>query len=230
VHRLLYKQLELTPTLICMSGNANEECYPQEEEKLDFVYTAIGLIAGFVASCCAVVLYLYFSNKRKKNKNKGRRITLSMTMKKRRQKEEDKYALSRIGKESVYSYFVTESRVGWLVAFTTLLVQGVLLVFFVMASKSNLQDDKIDINFSWKCPRDSDECDDFTDLTKIGWVIFAFLMFAHLAKDFINGSKLMYHSSKVRNSLGSRIRYFIGGVCLCSITLFSLYVSCCNDV
>ncbi len=214
-----------------MSGNANEDCYPQaEENSIDFVYAAIILIAGFVASCCVVVLNLFFFNKRKENKNKGRGITLSMTMKKRRQEEEDKYALSRIGNESVYSYFVTESRVGWVVAFTTLVVQGVLLMFFVLASMSNLQDDKIDIKFSWKCPRDADVCKDYSDLKVVGWVIFAFLMIAHLAKDFINGSKLMYHSSKVRNSLGSRIRYFIGGVCLCSITLFALYVSCCNDV
>mmetsp|Transcript_12901 Transcript_12901/g.25990 ORF Transcript_12901/g.25990 Transcript_12901/m.25990 type:complete len:318 (+) Transcript_12901:494-1447(+) len=63
------------------------------------------------------------------------------------------------------------------------------------------------------------------DLDDAGWFIFFMLMTAFLAKDMINGSKLLYYSSKSRHLLGPRIRYFIGGICLCSITLFALYVS-----
>mmetsp|Transcript_12360 Transcript_12360/g.18402 ORF Transcript_12360/g.18402 Transcript_12360/m.18402 type:complete len:192 (-) Transcript_12360:90-665(-) len=50
-------------------------------------------------------------------------------------------------------------------------------------------------------------------------------MFAKLGKDFISGCKLIYHSAKITHSFKSRIRYFVGGTCLCSITLFALYVS-----
>ncbi len=185
------------------------------------------LFAGFVIFCGLV--HLYYLSKPKKEKKDGR-LSLSATMKMMRDKKDSKYAMSRIGKDSVYSYFVTESRGGWLVAFATLVLQALLLIFFIWASEANLQDDKIDIQFSWKCPRDSDECRDTADLTGAGWFIFAMLMLAHLAEDSINGSKLIYHSSKVRHSLGSRIRYFIGGVGLCAITLFALYVSCRNDV
>lgn len=142
----------------------------------------------------------------------------------------DKYALSRIGKESVYSYFVTDKALGWVVAFATLGIQVAILVLFVMASEPNLQKDTIDIQFTWKCPRDSDSCRDTADLNGIGWFIFCMLMIAHLAKDSINGSKLIYHSSRIRHSRGSRIRYFIGGIGLCSITLFAIYVSCFDDV
>ncbi len=145
-----------------------------------------------------------------------------------RPENDDKYALSRIGDQSVYSYFVTESRAGWLVAFTTLGIQVLTLIFFIMASEPNLQDDKIEIQLTWKCPRDSDKCRSTADLNGTGWFIFCMLMIAHLAKDSINGSKLIYHSSKTRHSIGSRIRYFIGGIGLCSITLFALYVSCCS--
>eukprot|EP00985_Skeletonema_marinoi_P022693 scaffold14622_cov86-Skeletonema_marinoi.AAC.7 len=85
---------------------------------------------------------------------------------------------------------VTHKPIGWLVAFATLGIQIGILAFFVMASEaSNLQDDKIDIEFTWKCPRDSDACKHKADWTKAGWVIFCLLMVAFLAKDMINGCK-----------------------------------------
>jgi len=114
---------------------------------------------------------------------------------------------------------------GWMTAFATLGIQIGILAFFVMASEAKLQEDTIDIQFTWKCPRDSDVCKDKADLTEAGWFIFSLLMIAFLAKDMINGCKLIYHSSKVWHTIGARIRYFIGGMGLCSITLFALYVS-----
>lgn len=209
-------------------GNANEDCYPQEKTRVEEwgfnygTYAAV-LFAGFVALCGAAVLSVYLFSKRK---HRGNAVTRSTE---RRREEDDKYALSRIGKDSVYSYFVTQKRRSWLVAFGTVAVQVALLVFFVIASEANLQDDNTDIQFTWKCPRDSETCDDKSDLTDAGWVIFSLLMVAHLSKDMINGFQLIYHSSKVRHSAGSRIRYFSSGVCLCCITLFALYVSLCNE-
>jgi len=207
-------------------GNANEDCYPQEDTRvaewgLNYGTFAGVLFAGFIVLCCVVVFCLYLSSKRK---NRGKVLTMSMDM---RLQRDDKYALSTIGKNSVYSYFVTNQVVGWLTAVTTLGLQVGILAVFVMASEANLQDDTIDIQFTWKCPRDSDVCEDKGDLTKAGWAIFSVLMIAYLAKDVISGSKLLYHSSKSRHPLRSRIRYFIGGLGLCSITLFAFYVSCC---
>ena len=207
-------------------GNANEDCYPQEDTRvaewgLNYGTFAGVLFAGFIVLCCVVVLCLYLFSKRK---NRGKALTMSMDM---RLKRDDLYALSTIGKNSVYSYFVTNQVVGWLTAVTTLGLQVGILAVFVMASEANLQDDTIDIQFTWKCPRDSDVCEDKGDLTKTGWAIFSVLMTAYLAKDVISGSKLIYHSSKSRHPLRSRIRYFIGGLGLCSITLFAFYVSCC---
>ena len=212
-----------------MPGNANEDCYPQEDNPISewgFTYGEFAalLIPSFIAFCGMTVLSLYFFRKYKNREN-------TRTMSRERSiEEDDKYALSRIGKESVYSYFVTDKALGWVVAFATLGIQVAILIFFVMASEANLQEDTIDIQFTWKCPRDSDKCRDTADLNDIGWFIFCMLMIAHLAKDSINGSKLIYHSSKTRHSLGSRIRYFIGGIGLCSITLFAIYVSCCHGV
>ena len=192
---------------------------------LTYVTFATVLFACFVSLSCVVVLFSYLCRKRRNRGNALTRSDETETIDK-----DDKYALSRIGNESVYSYIVTDKRLGWLGAFTTLGIQVAVLIFFVMASEADLQDDKIDIIFTWKCPRDSYLCRNTADLKGIGWFVFCMLMIAHLGKDLINGSKLIYHSSKRGHPIGSRIRYFIGGIGLCSITLFALYVSCCDYV
>ena len=183
---------------------------------LNYGTFAAVLLAGFVAFCCMVSFFLYLYRKRNNSEHSVRETI----------EEADNYALSKIGKNSVYSYFVKDNFAGFLLAFATLGIQIVILIFFIIASEANLQDDRIDIQFTWKCPPDSDVCKDKADLTDAGWAIFCLLMIAFLAKDMIGGTKLIYHSSRIRHPIGSRIRYFIGGVCLCSVTLFALYVSC----
>ncbi len=178
---------------------------------LNYVTFAAVLIAGFVVFSGVVVLFLH-------RRNNPTDSGLD---------DDDKYALSKIGEGSVYSYIVTDDSRGWLGAFATLGIQMFILVFFVIVSEVKLQDDTTDIEFSWKCPRDSEECRNTTDLTLFGWFAFGVIIIAYLAKDMINGSKLMYYSSKVRS--WQSFRYFIGGVGLCSISLFALYVSRCND-
>lgn len=147
---------------------------------------------------------------------------------KAQEQEDYESALEQIGNESVYSFFVTEKDPCWkkVVAVITLLTQIALLVLFIVASEAKLQDEKTEIKFSWKCPRDSDTCKNTSDLDTFGWACFSLLMFANLAKDLIGGFKLTHHSSRARHSQGRRIRYLLGGMSLTSITLFALYVSC----
>jgi len=77
---------------------------------------------------------------------------------------------------------------------------------------------RVDLVYSYKCPRDQDECDDTSDLTWQGWLVFAILMIAHLAKDIINGTKMIILSAKARHSSRQRARFFIGGTLLVSVT------------
>lgn len=191
---------------------------------LDYSRFAAVLVACFTLICCVVVLFLYcFHN------NRDNASILTMSMLENRLDEDEKYAMSMIGKDSCYSFFVTEKVYGWLIAFATLAAQAGILVFFIRASEVNLQNDTIDLEFTWKCPRDSEICNDKSDLTPYGWTMFCILVIVFLAKDLINGSKLIYLSSKARHPLWSRMRYFVGGWSLCTITLFAFYVrSCCN--
>ena len=176
---------------------------------------ATALLSCFVVFCGMVARSIYYFYLRS---NRRETVTAMPT-------GDDDYALSSIGKDSVYSYFVTDNRYGWMVAVATLGVQFIILFVFVSASESNLQKDTIDVQFTWKCPRDTDVCANKADLNEYGWLIFSMLMAASLSKDLINGFKLIYHSTKLRHPRKSRIRYFFGGMCLCLLTVFALYVS-----
>ena len=209
-----------------MCCNALDDCYPKGRrpvEKMGLTYSTFGIvffsIFFAICSCCVVGRLIY----------RIKTTQLSMSME---PEEDDLYAVSKIGKDSVYSYIVSEKlgvKRGCLIAFTTIAIQAFILVFFIKASEvSNLENNNIDIEFTWKCPPDDHTCDNRAGWTKAGWFMFAVLMIAFLAKDIINGLKLLYHSSKVRHPLGKRIRYFVGGTSLVGITAFAFYVSCCN--
>ena len=178
------------------------------------------MIPCFVVICAMVAHFVYFRHQKSNRRETVMRLPSG----------DDDYALNFIGKDSVFSYFATDNLGGWLVALVTLSMQFITLFIFVRASEANLQKDTIDVQFTWKCPRDTEVCSDGSDTTSFGWVIFAVLMIGFLAKDFINGSRLIYHSTKPRHDRKSRMRYFIGGTSLCLLSSFALYVSDCKDI
>ena len=160
---------------------------------------------------------MYFVDKRR---HRGDRVDLDTV-----RLEDDKYALHAIGKESVYKYFVSDSVLGWLLALICIGTQIWILAAFIEASEINLQNDRIDIQFVWKCFRDNDVCQDMGDLDRTGWAMFGVLMAAFLLRDFIMWAKLIAHSAKRRHSFISRLRYFVGGLCVGWVAVFTLYVS-----
>eukprot|EP00956_Cyclotella_meneghiniana_P002689 scaffold3165_cov62-Cyclotella_meneghiniana.AAC.11 len=148
-----------------MCCNANKDCYPQQDRQVDewglnYGTFAAALLTCFVVFCGMVAHSLYFFYWRS---NRRETVTISPT-------EDVDYALSSIGKDSVYSYFVTDNRCGWMLALATLVIQFMMLVVFVRASESNLQKDTIDVQFTWKCPPDTDVCVNKADLNEFGWV------------------------------------------------------------
>ena len=138
---------------------------------------------------------------------------------------DDKYHLEQIGKGSVYQFFAGKSVSGWCIVLLTIGVQFWLLSFFVEGSEIDLSDDKVDVVYTWKCPRDYDECFSTKDLDAPGWIGFAVLVGAHVLADVINGGRMIVLSAKERHSFNFRARIFIGGTMLCSISLFTFFVS-----
>ena len=112
--------------LFLMSGNANEDCYPQEKKQifnipieergLNYISFSAILFTFFTLLCCMMVFFCSRFHKQE-------RSTSTLTRLMQEKIQDDDYALSRVGKDSVYSYFVTNLLFGWLCAFVTLAPQ-----------------------------------------------------------------------------------------------------------
>ncbi len=141
-------------------------------------------------------------------------------------KEEDKkYALDAIGNGSVYCFFLSRSWIAWIFAVVVMGIQTWILSLFVKAAEIDFTDDSSVFVYSWRCPRNSLDCDNTADDDFTGWAIFAILMVSHLMKDFINGTKLLVLCAKRRHSVFAKIRFFFGGLCLVMITAYTAYAS-----
>jgi len=140
-------------------------------------------------------------------------------------RDDEKYALNTIGEDSVYSFFMTNKKRAWVFTWAVVAVQITALFMFVRAAVKDFTDDTSDFQYSWKCPRNSTECSDESDLDWQGWALFVILMAAHVLKDIINGLKLLILCGKRRHGSRARMQYFIGGFFLTWIPLFAVYAS-----
>ena len=77
----------------------------------------------------------------------------------------------------------------------------------------------VDMEYTWKCNPNKNQCEDTNDVTKRDWVIFIILMIVFLLKDLVSGLKMIKLSGKKRHSKSFRARLFSGGVILCCITM-----------
>jgi len=136
-----------------------------------------------------------------------------------------KYALSTVGTDSVYSFFLSTSLPAWIIVFLVLGLQIWMLFEFIRASELDFSDDTSEFVYAWKCPRNSEICLKESDEDWKGWVIFAIVMLSHQLSDFLSGIKLLILAGKQRNSRNKKLRRFIGGSSLCFISALTVYAS-----
>lgn len=89
-------------------------------------------------------------------------------------KESNSFAKKAAGNESVYSFFLSKSPLGWLIAGGTILIQ--VLVFALFLSAASFENDDGDFVYSWRCPLNTPECNDERAVGAYGWVMWAFLV------------------------------------------------------
>ena len=213
-------------TLITNQGNSQEDCYPKEDnsavQKLetDYFQFAWVFIAILVAMSCILGLTVYAYDKYKNRKLPVESLRRQSTI-----DRDEKFALDILGQGSVYQFFLGTSIVGWIIVLAILSCQIGMLFIFVRGAEIDLSDDNVDLIYSWKCTRDQSDCRDTSDLDWRGWLAFGILMAAHLMKDLINGSRMVILSAKQRHTHRDRMRYFVGGTLLITVTSFVLYVS-----
>ena len=200
-------------------GNSLSYCEPQRNAQNDYGYLSVWFIVIIILVCFFMALGSYAYDKHRNTRDNSRYVRTAA------RSRDDKYHLEQIGKGSVYQFFAGKSVAGWCIVLLTIGVQFWLLSFFVEGSEIDLSDDKVDVVYTWKCPRDYDECFSTKDLDASGWIGFAVLVGAHVLADVINGGRMIVLSAKERHSFNFRARIFIGGTMLCSVSLFTFFVS-----
>ena len=218
------------PRLTCFvlhifPGNNDGYCYPKEDTPVQQAgFTNYRQFTGFFFAmiiCAAFAIYsISFIYDRYRNRLLGLSSDRGTT-----REMDHKYALETLGYESTNKFFLGRSWLGWFCALKNIAIQFWIFLIFVDSSEYNLSDSKVDLQYTWKCTRDNDDCFNTSDLTWQGWLAFGLLMFVHLSKDVINGLKMIVLSAKGRHSHHTRMRLFAAGIILISITLFALYAS-----
>ena len=211
--------------IVCLLGNNEENCNPLKSafplSDIEVAsYLVLQYLACFVGASCVLALAIVAREKyRDRNTLRTQVHPQSLT------ERDHKYALENLGEDSVYRFFLGTSKWGWSIFIATMITQIAILSIFVGGSKRDFSDSKVDMEYTWKCTRDRDECFDTSDLDWKGWLAFVVLMAAHMLKDGINGLKMIKHSGKQRLGSHFRIRLFIGGTLVTMITVFTTYVS-----
>mmetsp|Transcript_33138 Transcript_33138/g.56286 ORF Transcript_33138/g.56286 Transcript_33138/m.56286 type:complete len:330 (-) Transcript_33138:179-1168(-) len=150
---------------------------------------------------------------------------LTTDSKKKLSDKDKKYALDALGVDSVYQFFMGKNCVGWIIALGTVAFQIVILSQFVAGAEIIVGDDDVDLKYTWRCPQDQLDCIDTLNFDSKKWAVFGALMGIYLLKDIINGTKMTILSSKQRHPFHDRLRFFVGGLLLNSVALFTLFVS-----
>ena len=206
--------------VIYLVGNSQSYCHPLKETSIqqagfeNYNQLTLAFIGVIVGASCALALaafaYENFDNHEASNLNQP--LTSA----------DKDYALETLGRDSVYHFFVGKSCWGWLIVLATVAFQGWVLFFFVDGSEIDLSDDKVDVVYTWKCTRDKETCIDTKDLDGQGWLACTLVLILYLLEDVINGAKMILLCAKQRFDLNDRIRFFIGGTILTTITLLTI--------
>ena len=96
---------------------------------------------------------------------------------------------------------------------------------FINYSILDFSADESQFVYSYTCPTYMKECRNENDSDWRGWLFFALLMIGNELADFISGIKLLMLSGAEKLSSNKRIRFFIGGTCLCFVSSLTVIAS-----
>ena len=124
--------------MIFLLGNAQGDCYPQEytsiqalgwKDYADFTWTVFAVFFG--GTCFISMISFGVDGYRNRNQN----LLVAEHVKHETAENDSKYALTMIGDDSVYQFFLGKSWVGWTIFLATIWAQFWILLLFVDVSK-----------------------------------------------------------------------------------------------
>jgi len=213
-----------------MCCNKDGDCQPDVQPPLlrvqalgfDTYKSFCGVLFGIVFGLCFILaLVSYVANLKKDRLRQAlssRNLPTKWLSRADTTYTDVKYALKHLGEESVYSFLIADSVVGWLIAVGTVAAQVLMLTPYIEAAEFDLSQ-TVDVEYTHKCNPSENECVNTNSVTPRGWLIFTILMVVFLSKDLICGLKMVKLSGKRRHNHSLRARLFSGGFILCGTTM-----------
>mmetsp|Transcript_27199 Transcript_27199/g.40018 ORF Transcript_27199/g.40018 Transcript_27199/m.40018 type:complete len:534 (-) Transcript_27199:114-1715(-) len=194
-----------------MCCNSQSEC-DMTEKKTDFgMWSSV-----FIASAVFFALLILSTTVIKEICTSGQNVPLTSN---------EHYT---IGKDSVYSFFLSSNVTAWVFAIAVLTTQTLCFGFFIDEASLEFGYDRM-WRYSFSCPPNNLNCRDDSEVTAFGWIFFALFGFFYLTSDMINGLKLVWSASKYGLSRKG-FQIFFAGCCLFSITALALYATVVYNV
>ena len=175
------KLIELHADFFGLIGNSLDDCYPQDDNKIqdagfkDYEQFSWALFLIIVVGCCGLLRVSFMYGK---YKDGALFISDSPQLQVSEPSEDEgseppgpatpqtidrdcRYAIEPIGKDSAYKFFLSDNMGGWGIALAVVVAQILMLCVFVQGSDNqDLSNDNSDSVYTWKCPRDRDVCRD----------------------------------------------------------------------
>lgn len=120
--------------------------------------------------------------------------------------------------KTVYHYFLTKNKVGWIIGLATCACQVTTLSLFLVAADAS--NNNGDVQYTIQCPEYSLECEDNDTRTIFGYTILGLVIVAWLLRDIIGSFKLFLLSMHKKN-----IDFFFASIIVMFVSLFSVATS-----
>jgi len=120
--------------------------------------------------------------------------------------------------DSVYCFIFSDQRIARLVHIITAGIQFSLFAVYLEAS--NLQSEKTDWLFTFRCPENNIDCKDEKTRSWAGWFLFAIVTTSYLGTDLFQGILQLQYAAKKKDFL-----LFCSGFLMVSLTLMAFYAS-----
>lgn len=120
--------------------------------------------------------------------------------------------------DSVYCFILTKSIMAWILYLVTVVIQVLLFAEYIGAS--SVKSENTDWNFTFRCPRNTIECEDESSRTRNGWILFFLVTGSYLGADFVKSLRQLQKAVLTLNW-----QLFLSGFLLFCLTMLALFAS-----
>ena len=121
-------------------------------------------------------------------------------------------------KSSVHSFIFAQGMAPKIIYFLSMLVQFALFFVYILATKTN--DERSDLNQTFRCPDNRIDCEDLRKTNAYGWALFGVVVICSLGRDLLMSLRQMEQGVRKRDS-----KLVISGLVLLILSVVALFSS-----